>query len=159
MPQETSWLHDLILGGQDGLVNTLGLALGAVAAGADTRLVVAAALAGAIAESVSMGAVAYTSEQARPDRRPTTDLLRVALVVGTAALVGSLIPLVSFILAPSVGWQASLVLSSATLFVVGVYSATRLQQHRLRGGIQLVAIGMAAAFTGFLAGRIFGAGA
>jgi predicted membrane protein (TIGR00267 family) len=51
----------VILGGQDGLVNMLGIVLGVVAAGGSTHVLIAAGLAAAITESISMGAVAYTS--------------------------------------------------------------------------------------------------
>jgi VIT1/CCC1 family predicted Fe2+/Mn2+ transporter len=54
-------LRDVILGGQDGLVNMLGIALGVVAAGGSTHVLVVAGIAAAITESISMGAVAYTS--------------------------------------------------------------------------------------------------
>jgi vacuolar iron transporter family protein len=54
-------LRDVILGGQDGLVNMLGIVLGVVAAGGSTHILIAAGLAAAITESISMGAVAYTS--------------------------------------------------------------------------------------------------
>lgn len=57
-------LSDVILGGQDGLVNTLGVILGVAAASGETRIILAAGLAAAFAESVSMGAVAYTSTKA-----------------------------------------------------------------------------------------------
>jgi VIT1/CCC1 family predicted Fe2+/Mn2+ transporter len=60
-------LSDIILGGQDGLVNVLGVILGVAAASSDQRLVVAAGLAAAFAESISMGAVAYTSTMADRD--------------------------------------------------------------------------------------------
>ncbi len=62
-----SKLSDFILGAQDGLVNVLGVVLGVAAASNETRLVIAAGLAAAIAESVSMAAVAYTSTRARAD--------------------------------------------------------------------------------------------
>ncbi len=61
-------LSDVILGGQDGLVNVLGVILGVAAATADTRIVIAAGLAATFAESISMGAVAYTSTLAENDR-------------------------------------------------------------------------------------------
>lgn len=61
------FLSDVILGGQDGLVNTLGVILGLAAASSDFRIVVAGSLAGAIAEAVSMGAVGYTSKMAERD--------------------------------------------------------------------------------------------
>jgi VIT1/CCC1 family predicted Fe2+/Mn2+ transporter len=60
-------LSEIILGGQDGLVNTLGVILGLAAASSDLRIVVAGGLAGAIAEAVSMGAVGYTSKVAERD--------------------------------------------------------------------------------------------
>jgi len=62
-----SGLSDIILGGQDGLVNVLGVILGVAAATQDTRLVMVAGLAATFAESVSMGAVAYTSRLAEAD--------------------------------------------------------------------------------------------
>jgi predicted membrane protein (TIGR00267 family) len=55
-------LSDVILGGQDGLVNVLGVLLGVAAASQDTRIVIAAGLAATFAESISMAAVAYTSK-------------------------------------------------------------------------------------------------
>src|SRR5262249_59608875 len=54
-------LRDIILGGQDGLVNMLGIVLGVVAAGGPTHVLIVTGLAAAITESISMGAVAYTS--------------------------------------------------------------------------------------------------
>src|SRR5258708_10582107 len=62
-----SALSDVILGGQDGLVNVLGVILGVAAATADSRIVLLAGLAATFAESVSMGAGAYTSTLAAAD--------------------------------------------------------------------------------------------
>ena len=60
-------LSDVILGGQDGLVNVLGVILGVAAATSDSRIVIAAGMAATFAESISMGAVAYTSQLAEND--------------------------------------------------------------------------------------------
>jgi predicted membrane protein (TIGR00267 family) len=65
--RRASWLSDVILGGQDGLVNVLGVILGIAAASRSERLVLVAGLAAAFAESVSMAAVAYTSSVAAGD--------------------------------------------------------------------------------------------
>ncbi|HEU5235731.1 MAG TPA: VIT1/CCC1 transporter family protein [Pyrinomonadaceae bacterium] len=54
-------LRDVILGGQDGLVNMLGIVLGVIAAGGSTHVLIVTGVAAAITESISMGAVAYTS--------------------------------------------------------------------------------------------------
>lgn len=62
-----SVLSDLILGGQDGLVNVLGVVLGVAAASREQRVVLVAGLAATFAESISMAAVAYTSRMAAAD--------------------------------------------------------------------------------------------
>jgi predicted membrane protein (TIGR00267 family) len=58
-------LSNFILGSQDGLVNVLGILLGLTAATTSVRVLFVAALAALGAESISMGAVAYTSTFAR----------------------------------------------------------------------------------------------
>ena len=65
--RSVSGLSDIILGGQDGLVNVLGVILGVAAATRDPGIVLVAGLAATFAESVSMGAVAFTSTLADAD--------------------------------------------------------------------------------------------
>ena len=60
-------LRDTILGGQDGLVNVLGSVLGVAAATLSTPVVLIAGIAATLAESISMGVVAYTSSKASHD--------------------------------------------------------------------------------------------
>lgn len=60
-------LSDMILGGQDGLVNVLGVILGVAAASNDIKIVIAGGLAATFAESISMAAVALTSKMAERD--------------------------------------------------------------------------------------------
>jgi len=63
----TDWLRDVILGGQDGLVNILGIILGVISGGGDRTVLLAAGFAAAITESISMGAVGFTSTTADRD--------------------------------------------------------------------------------------------
>ncbi|TMF55557.1 MAG: hypothetical protein E6I22_07320 [Chloroflexi bacterium] len=60
-------LRDIILGGQDGLVNVLGLILGVAAATQQVRVIIAAGLAATFSESIAMAGVAYTSALADHD--------------------------------------------------------------------------------------------
>lgn len=62
-----SQLREIILGGQDGLVNVLGVVLVVAGATSDARTILIAGLAATFAESISMGAVAYTSTRAATD--------------------------------------------------------------------------------------------
>ena len=65
--QKTNWLRDVILGGQDGLVNILGIILGVIAGGGSDTVLLVAGFAAAITESISMGAVGYTSSISERD--------------------------------------------------------------------------------------------
>src|SRR5271157_4431070 len=56
--------RNIILGGQDGVVNVLGIVLGVATATNSTKIVLLAGLAATFAESISMAAVACTSTRA-----------------------------------------------------------------------------------------------
>ncbi len=64
---QASQLSSVILGGQDGLVNVLGIVLGVASATQDKFIVLIAGLVATFAESISMAAVAYTSARADQD--------------------------------------------------------------------------------------------
>ena len=65
--RQTNSLRDVILGGQDGLVNILGIILGVIAGGGSKAILLSAGFAAAITESISMGAVGYTSSESQRD--------------------------------------------------------------------------------------------
>src|SRR3989440_6587107 len=70
--RQTNWLRDVILGGQDGLVNILGIILGVIAGGGSNTVLLVTGFAAAITESISMGAVGYTSSVSERDRWSAT---------------------------------------------------------------------------------------
>src|SRR5712692_1533668 len=98
-------LRDVILGGQDGLVNMLGIALGVVAAGGSNHVLVVTGIAAAITESISMGAVAYTSfgsdrdfylaeretEQSKMSSDPEEEREEIREIYGTKGFRGQLL--------------------------------------------------------------------
>jgi VIT1/CCC1 family predicted Fe2+/Mn2+ transporter len=225
-------LADFILGSQDGIVNVLAVLLGVAAAAlqqygsASTafRVVVAGGLAATFGESISMGAVAYTSTLARRDHylgelaREEREMLEVpeverqevrevfrrwdfagkeledavnhicskpkawlefmmahelqlapleanqarksAVLVGFAAIFGSLIPLVPFLVFPSdivMGMIGSLIVAGITLFVIGWYKGHMTIGRPFRSGTQMLIIGIVSAIAGFLIAYIVGA--
>jgi VIT1/CCC1 family predicted Fe2+/Mn2+ transporter len=215
--RQASGLADIILGGQDGLVNVLGIILGVAAATNDAQIVMVAGLAATFAESVSMGAVAYTSTLAESDfyeserereyrhisevpeleRREIygiyeekgfrgvllerivdtitanrdvwvavmmaeehqlspvnrQEALRIAIVVGFSAIVGSLIPLLPFaFLSVKMSMWASVVIAALTLFVVGAYKARVTVGHPGRSGLEMAIIGTVSALVGYVVG-------
>jgi len=218
--RQNNWLRDVILGGQDGLVNILGIILGVIAGGGSDVVLLAAGFAAAITESISMAAVGYTSsvserdyyeaEKAREmaeigtmpeaerqeirdiyaakgftgqlldgvvdtitanrDTWLTTmmdeelhlqpvqsrDILRTAVVIGIATLIGHLIPLAPFMVLPRApAVVVAIVLSAVALFAVGAYTAVSLVGDWRRSGLKFLAIGLGAAAIGFFVGRLF----
>lgn len=217
----TNWLYDVILGGQDGLVNILGIILGVIAGGGSKQVLLATGFAAAITESISMGAVGYTSAQSQRDyyraqraieadhistdpqgeRQEVRDLyarmgfsgelldgvvdtitanrdawistivdqelhiaqvetpsiMRSAVVITVATLIGHLIPLLPFLwLGRGTAVVLAIVLAALVLFGVGVYSAVTLVGDWRKQGAQMVVIGLGAAAVGFAVGRLFG---
>src|SRR3989344_5832010 len=213
-------LRDIILGGQDGLVNVLGVILAVATAVSDVRVVLIAGLAATFAESISMAAVAYTSTKAardfykaelRREKREMKDMpdmerkeirmiyarkgfsgallnsivkkitsnkrlwlktmmeeelhlypdeynhpAKDAIIVGIAALIGSLVPLISFIFLPiQTAIIGSIVLSVAVLFITG-YIKGMLTINPLRSGIEIAVIGITAALVGYVIGAVLG---
>jgi VIT1/CCC1 family predicted Fe2+/Mn2+ transporter len=213
-------LRDLILGGQDGLVNVLGVILGVAAATASARVVLAAGLAAAFAESISMAAVAYTStraaaalyaaEAARERRHirkapelerdeirqlyrqkgfagellekvvaritadeevwiavmlaeelklapvPPNAARRSAVVVGVAAIVGSLIPLAPYLFAtPAHASIWAIAIAGATLFAAGAFKALHTVGRWWASGLEMTLIGLASAAVGWGVGLAF----
>ena len=211
---------EALLGGQDGLVNVLGVILGVATASGETRIVLAAGMAAAMSEFVSMGAVAYTSRQAagelyESERRRelrhirlrsnlergeirelfakmgfdgdllegavtkiTSDpdvwidvmmalehrlepvsrraALHSAILVGGAALLGSLPPLAPFVVLPiGAAIWVSLAVSALFLFAFGAYKGRATVGRPLRSGLELTAIGIASALVGYAVGLAF----
>jgi len=89
------------------------------------------------------------------------DILRTAVVIGIATLIGHLIPLVPFLVLPRTpALVAAIVLSALALFGVGAYTAVSLVGDWRKSGLKFLAIGLGAAAIGFVVGRLFnGAGA
>jgi len=63
----TGWLRAAVLGANDGIVSTASLVLGVAAAGADTKNVLVAGVAGLVAGAMSMAAGEYVSVSSQAD--------------------------------------------------------------------------------------------
>ncbi|MDO8661252.1 MAG: VIT1/CCC1 transporter family protein [Candidatus Woesearchaeota archaeon] len=156
-------LRNIILGGQDGLVNVLGIVLGVGAATQDAKLILLTGLVATAAESVSMAAVAYTSSKAekefdksvRDKHGKTLHPLHEAVVVGGSSVIGSLIPLVPFVfLNVMPAMIIAVIFCAIVLFCAGVFKARLTKTPQMRSGIELVVIGLLAALAGYIIGAI-----
>ena len=222
-------LSDFILGSQDGIVNVLAVLLGIGVGGYQKwrtgdlsdpfTIIMAGGLAATFGESISMGAVAYTSTLARRDHylgelareqremkelpeaereevrtvfrewgfagQELEDIVarvvskpkawlefmmahelhlapleenqarRSAVLVGLAAILGSLIPLVPFVVfrAPAdipLAMVGSVIVAAVTLFAIGWYKGRTTIGRPYRSGLQMLVIGTISALAGFL---------
>ncbi len=150
-------LRDVILGGQDGLVNVLGLTLGLFTAHASIKVIIVAGLAAGFSEAISMGAVAYTS--ARADReieqKSVRELIFSSFVVTLSALIGSFLPILPFLFfSITTSVIIAILIGAAVLYMLGAYNASLRKAHKLRGGLEMVLIGLVSAFAGFAIGLL-----
>jgi predicted membrane protein (TIGR00267 family) len=84
------------------------------------------------------------------------DILRSAIVITIATLVGHLLPLIPFVILPRTpALVVAIVVSAIALFGVGVYSAVTLVGDWRKNGVKMIVIGLGAAAVGFLVGRLF----
>jgi VIT1/CCC1 family predicted Fe2+/Mn2+ transporter len=215
-------IRDLILGGQDGLVNVLGVVLAVAEATNSRYIILISGLAATFAESISMAAVAYTSSKAAKEyyekqlameweevrTRPAEEIaeirqiyaqrgfkgtmlnkvvqtitgnkkvwvdvmmkeelglspeefahpVRDAFVVGGAAIVGSLIPLIPyFFVSLSTAFWTTLGISTLALFTSGAIKARFTKINPFKSAVEMAAVGMAAAIAGYLIGAALGA--
>ncbi len=81
-----------------------------------------------------------------------------AAVVGISAMIGSLFPLIPFLLfSPLNAILPSLILSVLVLFGLGSLKARFTTGNWFRSGLEIAVIGMAAAFIGYGIGTVLGA--
>lgn len=160
-------IRDVILGGQDGLVNVLGVVLAIATATHSRYIILISGLAATFAESISMAAVAYTSGKAGMEyyRRKRNHIseefehpVRDAFVVGIAAIVGSLIPLIPFIFIPiQQAFWTTLGFSTLVLFASGAVKAKYTGTNPFKSAVEMAVVGMTAAIAGYLIGAALGA--
>ncbi|MBW2970366.1 VIT1/CCC1 transporter family protein [Candidatus Woesearchaeota archaeon] len=158
-------IRDVILGGQDGLVNVLGIVLAVATATQSRYIVLISGLAATFAESFSMAAVAYTSAKAGKEFYLMKNVhfeefahpIRDALVVGLAAIVGSFVPLLPFIFVPvGAGIWFAVVFSVLALFITGALKARFTAVNPWKSGFEMMLVGMAAAIAGYVIGYFLG---
>ncbi len=156
----------MILGGQDGLVNILGIILGVIAGGGTRAVLLAAGFAAAITESISMGAVGWTSalserdyyasEQAREsaeiDAAPEAERQEIRDIYSAKGFAGDLLEqVVHIIIANRQAWLATMMDEELHLQPV---QAPDIFRSAVVITIATL-IGLGAAAIGFLIGRLF----
>ncbi|HSM38606.1 MAG TPA: VIT1/CCC1 transporter family protein [Candidatus Limnocylindrales bacterium] len=170
---ERATVREVLMGAQDNLTNILAVVLGVTIGAGRAELVALAGTAAAVAESISMGGVLYTSTRAELDLdarnaatgdAPPLHASRLgpagaALVTGLAALAGGLLPLAPFLFLPLIpAVIVSLAVSVLALFGLGSAIANVTRRTWWRDGIRLVLIAGTAALAAALIGAVLRVG-
>jgi predicted membrane protein (TIGR00267 family) len=81
------------------------------------------------------------------------EAFRAAMIVGFAAIIGSLIPLVPFMFLPvKTSMWVSILVAALTLFIVGAYKARMTVGRPGKSGLEMAAIGTLSALVGYIVG-------
>ena len=163
-------MREIVFGLEDSLVSTLGTITG-IAVGTNSQYVVI--LSGAVllaSEAMSMAAGSYLSSKrafqaeavfhdhggAHNAEAPRP--LRAALVMGTCYVAGGFIPLAFYLFLPVASAVIpAVILTAASLFLVGVWAASFTKTSKWKSGLEMTAVSLAAAAAGYLIGRGVGA--
>jgi VIT1/CCC1 family predicted Fe2+/Mn2+ transporter len=147
------FLPELIYGSNDGLVTTFAIVSGVVGASLSNRVVLILGFASLFADGFSMGASSFLSERSKPEGRSSK---AGAARNGAATFLGFVIvgavPLIAYVLPIPEDlrfWTAG-AMTLSTLFAVG--AARGLVVDRidwLRGGLEMLVVGAAAAGVAF----------
>lgn len=152
----------LILGTIDGLLAVLGIIMGLAATTTNTEIIIKAALGGGIALCLTNGIGSYLAETAveygklstvehamLEDLRNThiektakRKIIRDSLISGVSSFVGSVVPVVPFVLLT--GWMAtasSITISALVLTALGIYSGKVSGQGLIWSVIRMIALG------------------
>jgi len=167
---ERATLREILMGAQDNLTNVLAVVLGVAIGAGRADLVALAGLSAAVAESVSMGGVLYSSTRAEAGFDDLGEAQAVSpagvrgvalgpaasgVVTALAALLGGLLPLAPFAMLPlAAAVAASLAISITALFALGALTG-RLSRHVWwRDGIRLVIVAGVAATAAAIIGNL-----
>jgi len=160
--------REIVFGLEDSLVSTMGAITGIAVGTGNQYIVILSGLVLITAEATSMSAGSYLSTKHAREveilfherkglevHEEASHPIRAALVMGVFYLLGGIIPLVPYFLLPV--HQAvvpAIVITAFTLFLVGVWAASFTKTSKIKSGIEMTAVSLAAAGIGYVVGRL-----
>lgn len=155
-----SWLRNFVFGVDDGLVSTVGLLSGIAVAGVSRPTIILTGLILITVEAFSMAVGSFLSEHSAEEyveRKETSFRLPLvnSIIMLLSYIGAGLIPLFPYFFfdARSALWY-SIILSLATLFLLGSISAKLSKTNILKHSLEMLIIGGAAILVGIIMGRL-----
>lgn len=160
-------IREIIFGLEDSLVSTLGAVTGIAVGAQNTYVVILAGLTLIAVEATSMAAGSYLSSKSYTQAQASqgtkkincghvfVNPLQAAVVMGIFYFVGGFVPLLPYFFLPiKDSYFPSIVATAVVLYLVGVWSARYTKRSRMKSGLEMAGISLAAALLGYIIGRV-----
>jgi len=154
------YIRNLIFGVEDSLVSTVGLLAGIASAGVERSSILFTGIVLIFVGAFSMAAGSFLSQQAIEEYGESGLIshgrsFKSGLIVFFSYFVSGFIPLSPYVLLKvETAFTLSIVLSFASLFILGIISAKVLQTKKIRSGLRMLLIGGIAVTAGVLVGSL-----
>jgi len=161
-------MREIVFGLEDALVSTLGAITGIAVGTQNTYVVILSGLVILFSEATSMSAGSYLSTKHAREaevlfherkgleaHEEVSHPIRAGIVMGTFYLIGGIFPLFFYFILPV--HQAvlpAIILTATILFFVGFWAASFTKTSKVKSGLEMMAVSLAAAGIGYVIGRL-----
>lgn len=159
------FIGEIVFGFEDGLISSLGIAAGLAAASLGSFIIVIGILVQAFTGAVSMSAGTYLSTKSQLQYLATSRHRRMkhhikspigaAFFMFVSYVIGSMIPILPFLVGAEQPLAAALVISAIGLFAFGSLRTMVIGGSWIKNGIEIIVIGTLAFSIGFFVGSLF----
>lgn len=149
------YLADIVFGANDGIITTFAIVSGVEGARLPVFIIIVLGFVNLLADGISMGASNYlsirTKSQARGVTRGRLEPFYHAFTTFTSFVIFGAIPLLSFLVPGFVEhpFLVSSIMTAVTLFLVGALRVYIVETSWWRGGLEILAVGGAAALISY----------
>lgn len=159
-----TYLGDIILGVNDGLVSILGFVAGAYGAVENSILVFITGVAATVAAALSMATAVYLARKSEQELKKnhhhaTMPAIKAGSATAIAFILFSLFPLLPYLLISGVyAFSISIILTLLALFAAGAFKTLVTKEHEkwLFRGFEMMVIGALTALISYLVGLWIG---
>lgn len=153
------YLPDLVYGANDGIITTFAVVCGVVGASLSERVILILGFANLVADGFSMGASNFLSRRSYADaseRAGRSEAAQHGAATMGGFIVAGVVPLIAYVIPfPDViRFPAAVVLTLATLFVVGASRSLVTRLGTLRSGVEMLLVGATAAAVAYGIGAL-----
>lgn len=157
------YVSDIVFGSNDGLVTTFAIVAGAAGANLSPYVVLALGFANLVGDGISMGLGEYLGRKSEQQFFRGKKLHEVGdgvppgrrgLIMFLAFVIAGSVPLIAYFIGRPAAFAIAAVASGTSMFIIGALRATVLPIRWWRGGLEMLTIGVLAAGSSFIIGRI-----